>query len=93
MSYRKCQEAFRALSSEIESYKRTSGEEMKKNEQLSIIFGRAQTELESNKHTLEVLMEKQAVLEQKITVTAAMTEQTEKDLNIALVVCVTFAIV
>lgn len=84
--FRTCQEAFRALNAEIESYKRSSAEEMKKNEQWAIMYGRVHGEHENNEHHLQNLFEKKSVLEQKISTIAAMTAQSEKDLQFAKIV-------
>ncbi|KAK6624358.1 hypothetical protein RUM44_011217 [Polyplax serrata] len=75
----KLQDSFRSLNSEIESYKRSSGEEMKKSEKLAITMTRVENDFESGEVTLKILMEKKTVLEDKIASTATMIERTEAE--------------
>ncbi|EEB12818.1 conserved hypothetical protein [Pediculus humanus corporis] len=80
-NYKNTQDAFHSLNVEIESYKKSSAEEMKKNEKLVVIIGRGEREFENGQITLRTLNEKKIIAENKITATAAMITRSEYELT------------
>lgn len=79
MCFRDSEEAFRTLSMEIESFKKSALNEIDKSEQQGLIISRTKKDLENSSRTFKHLLQKKMELERKVSEITDLVVQAEKD--------------